>query len=39
MSSLSYGTKECGMERVRYGLIGSEPSNIALIVGIAITGP
>lgn len=24
---------------VRYGLIGSEPSNIALIVGIAITGP
>jgi hypothetical protein len=24
---------------VRYGLLGSEPSNIALIVGIAITGP
>ena len=24
---------------VRYGLIGSEPSNVALLVGIAITGP
>jgi len=24
---------------VRYGLFGSEPSNIALLVGIAITGP
>jgi len=24
---------------IRYGLIGSEPSNIALLVGVAITGP
>jgi hypothetical protein len=24
---------------VRYGLIGSEPSNVAFIVGLAITGP